>query len=218
VSASRTTLVVDRTFVPELTGTQEADARGALVRALIEYLQGLTYDAPGGRRSRLEQAVATWADPEDSADYPSIGVFTPGEALYDPAGFTPVVRQGTRVSLQDGGFGFLAERAEIQQELRVEVHCTDREQRSALSAAIEGALWPVDWMSGFRLRMPHYHGAVGVYEPVASSWEDSSVASAKRVRIAVFRILARGPVVLLRRVPELQPRAAITVQESPVSP
>ncbi len=85
-----------------LTSNRETDARTALKRGLKEYLETLSFTAPGGRTVAFERVVDVWADHEVKVVFPSAIVYSIGEGSYDASGFTPSV--STRCVTEDGFF------------------------------------------------------------------------------------------------------------------
>lgn len=176
----------------ELTGDRETDARTALTRGVKEYLEGLEITMNRGRRSRFAKVVETWAESEDPAMYPAAVVFAVEAGEYDASRFSP------KLTVIQGGGAALREVSELSQQVVVEVWATDPKERMALVAMLEDGFEPVDWMTGFRLELPHYFNARATFEKLMMSYDDSQESAQKRHRKAVF-ILA-GNVTQYRRV------------------
>lgn len=207
------TLVTDAEYRAAITATREADVRKALARGLAEYLAGLGTTTPDGREIRFKRVLGYWAENETKAVYPSAVVYSLAPLLYgageDETGLTPGVTPEQR--LPDGRFYSVP--SECSVELTVEVWCTDEEERSAFIMLLEDAFDPVDWMHGFRLVLPHYHGAVAGYTARSNDLEDEEGELSRRYRKATFTVLAR--VAQVRVLGELK-TGAVRVQVGPL--
>ncbi len=210
----RTTLVADPETKPTYTASQETDARTALTRGLAEYLgQNLTFTLlPSGRHVFLEKTFAEYADPEDDAVYPSACVWSDGEQVYDPSGFTPRVLGDARLPAPDGRW--LVHVSNVVVPVRVDIYCSDKEERMALMAAAERILFPLDDHNGFILQLPHYFGLRGSYTLTRASYIDDEEASLRRFRRATISLDARVAVVRLGNVPIARPKFQAAVRES----
>jgi hypothetical protein len=195
-----------------LTAVRETDTRTALTRGLKEYLESLQAQTHDGQLVRLEKVFQTWAEPEQPATIPSACVYSPDPGVYDESSFTPV----TKV-LPDGTL--LRMPSEFVQRVFVDVWATDPKQRVALSALLEQAFNPVEWMFGFRLELPHYHGVRADFTPKSMAYLDDAGDAQRRVRRFVFAIEARGPnVVYVGKRPKMQIRVDLAeVTDAPSS-
>lgn len=185
-SASGTKLVdtpLDRNM---LAKEKETDVRTAVTRALAEYLRRLDVYWAGGRYSRFAVVAETWAEPEDVAGYPGAAVWTDEPGIYDDSRFTPRTHM-----LEDGVL--LREVCEFTQTLKVELFCTDPQERMALVSMLEDGFEPVDWMYGFVLEAPHYHNARITYEKLNMGYLDDATQANARVRNALFTLNASCP-------------------------
>lgn len=190
------------------TDVRETDARTAITRGLKEYLQTLkiTYN---GRESRFKKVLESWADPEDNAEWPSAIAYAPDTGTYDGDSFSTQV-----VSIADANGGKVVLRllCELVQTVTVEVISTDPVERMALAAMLEDAFSPVDFMAGFRLRLPHYFGAFATYLPKSISYQDSSDDAQHRTRRVIVSLEATVAVIrFVGLVPKLQPRFKLEV-------
>ena len=182
----------------ELTGYRETDCHTAMARGLAEYLGQQSVEI-GGRRLSLTTYTA-WAEPENQASYPAAAIGA-GLGRYD-RNFTPYLVktiEGQQRLVSVTGF---------DQELTVDLWATDPKERSYLSAMIEEALNPVDWMYGFRLILPFYHGTTAVYELVSSEYQDSSDDAMAKYRRASFTVRANMTAYRLLNFPDAQPAVA----------
>jgi len=196
-----------------LTARQETDARTAITRGLAEYTSQVRGIAAGGRELLFAAVFDTWADFEDSAEYPSAVVMVPEDITYSDARLTPEVN-GQRFPLPDGRSIIVG--AELEFDAAVEVWCTDTEERAMLVAALEEAYNPVDWMYGFNLELPHYFGTSARFELKALRYDDSDEDAMKRYRRAVLTLGCGVPVIRLSRFPDALPAADVRVGLAPL--
>lgn len=185
-----TTLVLDRTTQPAYSGVRDSDASIALRRGLAEYLHAQLV-APAfaaGRDVRPRVIVYDWVDWEKLAQWPAIYVGMADDTMYDARAFT--TRDVAKIQLADCD-KVLRTGAEVVTPLTVEVWANDPRQRQMLVAAVEDALFPVDWMGGFRLALGHYHGAHADFIPKSVRADDNADDAVKRLRLATFSIEAR---------------------------
>jgi hypothetical protein len=163
------------------TSRRETDCWNALNRGLAEYVAGLSIDWPGGTHLRLLKVFQGWAEPESFSKYPSASVYSESPGEYDGDSFSTFQQQ-----LPDGRS--IQRIAEFVQTYNVDIWCTNPHERMGLVAMLEDALDPVGWMSGFRLTLPHYHGAVATYLKQTLTIADSSENAGRRWRLASFSI------------------------------
>lgn len=191
-----------------LTLVRETDARTALTRGLAEYLSGLAIDMPGGRQVRFVQVLDVWADAELPARYPAALVYSLEQGEYDASKFTPQVVQVQAAEAGEGArVSALRVPSEFATNLMVETWSNDPAERMAISAMLEDAFDPTDWMSGFRLRLPHYHGAHATFEKLSSSYEDDVDEARRGWRRAIFVLRAMVPQIVAAGVmPIMRPR------------
>lgn len=205
---TQTTLVRDPSTVPQLTGYRETDVHTALARGLAEYLEQQSIEI-GGRRLQLK-AYTTWAEPENQASYPA-AVVGAEAGKYD-RGFTPSFQ--TTIDKRVRLMAF----TEFEQDLNLEVWATDPKERAYLTAMVEEALNPVDWMYGMRLLLPFYHGAPATYELLTSQYVDSSDDAMAKYRRAQFTIRGNVTAYRLLDFPDAHPRARVDVIDPSVIP
>lgn len=198
----QTTLVTERRTGVAYSGVRECDATVALRRGFAEYLAKHFHnpDVAQGRDVRPRVIVYDWVEWEKMAQWPAVYVGVAEETQYSARSLSnaPVA---TQIQLAGREYALFMG-AEVVVNLMVEVWANDPRQRQMLVAGVEDALFPVDWMAGFRLALGHYHGAHAEYLPTTVRVDDSADDSVKRLRLATFNIEAR--VNLLR----LTPRAA----------
>lgn len=171
---------------------RETDTRTALTRGLAEYLETLAIDWPGGRQSRFVRVFQTWSEPESIAEYPSAVVYATDAAEYQDSVLTPTLIQIPNTNK------YLREVAELKLSLTVEVWATDPRERMALTAMVEDALDPHEFMTGLRLELPHYYNQRATFEKMSMSYEDAPESAQRRWRKSIFRV--DGHITQLRRV------------------
>jgi hypothetical protein len=71
-------------------------------------------------------------------------------------------------------------------ELQIEVYCSDKVQRAGVRRMLEDALWPVEWMAGFRLVLPQYHNAIATFLPLSAQLGDSIETAMAGLRPLTF--------------------------------
>lgn len=171
---------------------RETDTRTALTRGLAEYLETLVIDWAGGRQSRFVKVFQAWAEPESVIEYPSAVVYATDRGDYQDSVLSPttILIPGTRT--------YLREVAEVKLSLTIEVWATDPRERMALTAMLEDALDPHEYMTGLRLELPHYYNQRATYEKMAMSYEDAPESAQRRWRKAIFTV--DGNITQLRRV------------------
>lgn len=187
--------VLDPSYQPQLTAARECDAHTALARGLAEYL-GQQSTTIQGRVLQLN-TYSAWAEPEDSARYPALTVGA-GRGEY-VRGFTP-----DGMMTLDGDLR-LAVITEFTQTLTLEMWANDPRERSYLTAMVEEALNPVDWMYGVRLVLPFYHGTTATYELIANTYMDSAEDAMARFRKVEFTVEANVTVYRLTSLPSTKP-------------
>ncbi len=206
-AAAKSTLIKESKYTEVLTSRRETDCWGALARGLGDYLEGLSKDWPDGKPLRFNSVKVGWAEPEDIADPPAAAVYSEGTGTYDADSFSTF-----RYQMEDGRH--LQRIAEFVQTYTIDVWTTSRSQRTALMAMLEDALDPVDWMSGFRMILPHYHGTIGSYLKESVSIMDGAEASGKRWRIASLTIVGIVPQIrFIGEAPGLEIRTKTTVTD-----
>jgi hypothetical protein len=187
------------------------DTRTALTRGLKEYLESLRGVLAGGRELRFVQVMQVWTDTEVPAKYPAACVTAPGTGTYDANAMSPKT-----IKVPNNPGVFLRQHSELVQDMTVEVWCTDVAERMAMVALVEDLFEPVDWMTGFRLELPHYYNARATFEKMALTYIDSGDDAQRRWRRAVFAV--RGTVPQLRafgEVPLMRPRTELEVDGLP---
>ena len=185
-AAGLTRLVTSPDDRQVLTNRRETDCRTAVTRGLAEYLSSLNVDAPGGRRLLFRRVVETWATPEVSAEYPAACVYSVEAGRYDASKLTPSVKKLV------SGFALRAS-SELELPVVVDAWTTDPAERVAISGMLEDAFDPVDWMTGFRLELPHYHGARATFEAMTSRYVDEVDQAQRRLRLLSVSLTATVP-------------------------
>lgn len=203
-----TALITDAEYDIPFTARRETDCWGALARGLSEYVSQLRMDWEGGTSVRLLKVHEGWAEPEALSAYPSAVVYSEAPGAYDGDSLATI-----REVLPDGRS--LQRVSEFVQTYTLDVWCTNKEDRTALVAMLEDAFDPVDWMSGFRLRLPHYHNAVGTFLKDALNIQDSAEQAGRRWRLASFTIAASMPQIrFIGAAPALDIRTVVSVEDA----
>lgn len=196
-----------------LTAVRETDAARAVILGLAQYLASLEINW-FGRTVKFSTARVEWAEREDGdATYPSAVV------MEDDMGATysevPMGGNGEGDDLPGAPGWELWMRREVKVSIRVEVMCTSPEERIAIGAMIEDAADPVEWMSGFRLVLPHYHGLHATYDFQWAASQDSQEDANQRLSAMVLRYVASVGVVQLRRAPlPLRPVVSVETEDT----
>lgn len=205
--AGETTLVDKPTIKEVLTERAETDARTAVIRAMAEYIQGLSISHEG-REMRFLDVKQSWSVPEDPEDLPGAVVYSPEEAQYDARSMSG----GTQWLHYGMSRRTIRAPAGLVMPMVIEVWCTDPVERVGLMKMLEDALDPVDWMTGARLKMPHYHGAHATFEKLGSTYIDGQQEGMQRRIGAAIRMTASSAqYVLGPELPEARVRPRVEV-------
>lgn len=191
--ARRATLVDVPGSRPVYTGLRQCDSRTAVARGLAQYLASLQIGWRAGRPLRFQQAVEVWSSPASFSKYPSAAVMIPSDVEYDASSFVPKLDPALKTP--DGQY--VVKTSEAVCSVSLEIWATDEEERDGLSAMLEDALAPLDWMYGFLLDLPFYFGARAKYAPASVQYLDSDEDAVRRFRRAVHTLKARVPVLRL---------------------
>lgn len=200
------------------SANRETDARRALTRGLAEYIEPLVAEQQTGREIRLLKVFDDWADPEELSVYPSAVVYTPTPGVYEARSLMQVPTKTQQIPPPDGRYVLVS--SDLSINLRLEVWCTDIEERTSLAAALEDLFNPFVGGYGFRLELPHYHSMRASFEPLDVAYPDGGMSVITRNRLVVFTLSGQVPVVRLAtfpdanisvRVAELGPRVILEV-------
>jgi len=185
----------------KLTRHRERGVRGALTRGLSEFIKTLQYDASiGGRRVAFSQVFndrAVWEDGKPK--FPSALCKTEGQFTYDSQSFAPQVEVEAIWENDATQGGYLLQTSECTGQLIIEVWATDPDERELIVTMLEDGLFPVEWMAGFRLDLPHYFGARAEYLLTDTNYLDSPEEAMQRYCKAMLTLEARCPVLQLFR-------------------
>ena len=209
----RTQLVINPGTREVLTANREMDTRSALARGLVEYIQNKSIEMPGGRKLTLKNVYTTIPDAEQKAVYPAATAVPEGPGEYIAVRLTPSINPKDRIKMPDGRWPFAW--AEFRQDIRLELIANDPKEREGLTAMLEDLFMPVDWMTGFRLILPHYYSAVAHYEPLRMGYADGADTAIERLRVTYFYIRAHVSAIKLLTKPVIQPFANTTVDGLP---
>lgn len=204
--SSFTTLVIDPEQEQKFSPRCDTDTHTALTRGLGEFLGQIVFKADAASQQlRFTSVIEDWADPEKLAKAPAAAVYTQEPGIYDDDDF-----QSSTIDL-DGGH-VLKICSELTQVICVDIHCASKPQRVELCRQLEDAFEPVDWMSGFRLALPHYYGVHAEFLKVSLDYQDSEESASKQWRVAQFQLEARvSQIKNLGQVPRLQPKGRVFV-------
>ena len=207
----KTLLLTEPAYAEAYSANRETDARTAVLRGLREYIDGLSYNAPGGTRMRFIQVGDAFPEVEQTAKYPAAYIYTDEPGVYDGAAFTPQL-----YTLPDGRT--LQMSAEFTQNITIDLWCTNAPERMGLLAMLEDAFDPVEWMSGFRLRLPHYFNAVATFLKTTVTAVDSTENANRRWRLASLNLMATMPQIrMIGVLPGLDIRLQVETYEPDMS-
>ena len=190
------------------TANRETDARRALTRGLAEYIEGLVVEQQDGREIRLQQVFDDWPEPEELSLYPSAVAYTPTPGAYEARTLAPVPTKAQQIPEPDGRYVMIP--SDLSMQVRLEVWCTDTEERTTLAAALEDLFNPFTGAYGFTLELPHYHRMRARYEPLSPAYPDSEASAMTRERLVVFILSGQVPVVRLVAFPDANISARVT--------
>lgn len=199
-----------------LTARAEVDVHGAIVGGLAAYVAGLE-TAIGGRMIAMSRVVTDWAEHDDGAvPAPSCVVYSSEIGKYDlESGMAPgdlekigPDGQGRFLALSSNGIYRL-------EELQCEVRCEDKIQRRSVRRMLEDAFNPVQWMYGFRLVLPPYHGATASYSLASAQQMDSPDTAPAGIWPIVLRLTAWCSVYRIHHLPLARPIVRGTISLGP---
>jgi len=198
----KASLITDATYQQQFTSHRECGAVTAALRGIHDYLQELKISL-SGRDVRFERVFITVPEDEVEAQYPAAIVNCAEGGEYDYSNLTPrtfdlgVDAAGKRLVLR--------ETAEVTLNILIGVRCTDPRMRTCVAAMLEDALDPFDWMAGFRILLPFYHGAVCTYVATDLTFHDEVDDAQRRWRDLDVHVTANLPKLRwVGRVPELK--------------
>lgn len=188
------------------TKIRSTDARTALKRGLANYIESIpTFIHPThGRPVKLAAVFDVWPDQEDKIVIPSATVYSSDPHPYEAHAFGPTIDPGCKIDAMT----YLVKYAEIRFDMTIDILTSDPEERVAFSMMMEDALNPVEWMSGFRLDLPHYHNLRATYELLNGNYPDDEPNVFKRNRHLTYTI--RGNVSAVR-IKTITPLTSVTV-------
>jgi len=203
-TAQATQLILEPDVRQVFTDHCSTDAKTAVSKGIKEFLSQLEAVTPGGRTLRFLKTYDTWADAEDSAEFPSAIVDVSAEGTYDPASFTPALSDGAPTVL--GANVYLLSTVELVQPVSITIWHDDPTGRMKLMAMLEDAFAPVDWRYGVRLMLPHYHGVHMNVSPRGAAYADDTMTALRRHRNATMRLDAVLPVLRVTTKPSARPK------------
>lgn len=210
-----TILVSASSMEQKFTTNRECDAQQAMARGLADYVRPMSVIMPGGRELKFENVYDSYADLEATSTYPSAAVYTEEDASYGGGTESPITPQVHVIDeaqfARDGNGDTLITASELVQEFLVDVWANDQEARTGLTMLLQDAFVnPLDWMTGFRLELPHYCGIRATFEvPDSHRYIDTDTDKARRYYRVLFRIKGRVPVVRPKTYARLNSRARL---------
>jgi hypothetical protein len=205
-------LVTSPTDKWERTARAETDVHTAILRGLASYVAGLQY-AIAGRLIAMSRVTVNWADRDDGpVPSPSANVTTDELGRYStqsgmaPGSPRPVAsgHPNRVVALTSGAIYEL-------DQVEVGVMCQDDVERAGVRRMLEDAFWPVEWMAGFRLVLPRYHGAVCEFLCATAQQADATDLAGAGIRPLAMRLRARCPVYRVHEMPLAHPSVTGTI-------
>lgn len=202
----KTKLIVSPDTRQVLRPTKLTDARTALLRGIKEYVEELTIAVQNRHDVAFRQVIEGVAEPEQVSKYPAAAVYGygPGNYAWEEGTLLPLQHENED-SLPQDTMALLP--GEFTLELAVEVWATDPHERVAMVSMLEDAFSPVEWMSGFRLVLPHYASVHAEFGMKSSDYTDDEPNVARRYRRALVLLEGRVPVVRFKKFGRLDPRA-----------
>lgn len=194
---------------PQFSLKRECSASRAPVRALADYLTTVRFGSNTGTIDKFRFVRDGKADPEDLAKYPAACVYVEGEVKYgaEDGSLEPVYTE----DLKDNHAKlFLA--GEVQSTLLIHSWTNEDEHRETVLSALEDALSPVEWMSGFQLDMPHYYGCRASYQLMSMTFEDQMDDLQRRYRKCSALVMCRSPYARVFSLKPILPRFSLEVQ------
>lgn len=199
-----TRLVTEPNDKQTVTDYREVSSVRAAVRALADYLRGLTFPIDGGRHTKFTIVREMKAEPEEAAKYPAAAVYVDGNIEYDSD--TGTFEQYLVKQFPSGG---LYINGDVSMELTVHVWTNEDLHRENALMALEDASNPVNWMTGFRLEMPYYHNLRADFLLLRVQYEDSDTDNQRRYRKLSMSIRAKTPYAQFLSLPEVKAKPLV---------
>jgi len=203
-----TTLITTPGTKEVLTTRRWGDASASMARGLSEYIETLVAEEEGGRPISFATVLHEYADrklPRPEGGNP--------DAAWPPYPRAVVVQSAACALSMDMGSGkFIAaldsngtrlrQLGEMSVTLLVVVSCIGAPQRRATAALLEAGLAPVDWTSGLRLALDHYHGVHAGYSLMEIAVADDATSAAQGERVLSVQVAAACPRIQVLTAPE----------------
>jgi len=200
-------LVTDRTSRIVYTLNRETSCIRAPVVALASYIEELAAAQSDTQYTQLKSVTPFKAEPEQQADYPAACVFPDGDAEHEEETLGMYNDENMIV-----GDTALILTGEISQMLTIHLWANEEAQRDMFLLMLEDGLFPVEWMPGFSLDMPHYYGSRAVYLPRQVTVEDSDQDNIRRYRKLIWRVQVRSPRLREFKIPRIRPVPVVEVR------
>jgi hypothetical protein len=182
-----------------LTTVVTMDPERALFQAVADYLATMQYVGQDGRAVSFSYVAAGQVDLETDFQFPLVAVSGSGDAT-DEANGLGMAYNGSTERIQDSLTGknyLLLKASELAVSLTVEAFANDPVERSLMQQGMRDLFNPVDWMAGFRMKIPYYHGVFASFLVTSSRKNDSPEDAQRRIFSCTFTIRATIPVLRL---------------------
>jgi len=167
----------------------------AIGQAFVDHLSELEYDH--GKRLKKNSVFATWSDPDQNAEYPSIAVIMPEDGEFDQSQFSPAPLEEYSTAIGADGSGMvLWQDCEFVCTVNLVIVCTDPIQRALVTRAVREALQdPTGRQYGIKIPMKRYFGGVFGAQVACRKIrnEDSGDDAKTRKRKATLTVNCRFP-------------------------
>jgi hypothetical protein len=177
----------------------DLDEALAIGQAFVDRLSELQYDH--GKRLKRDAVFATWSDPDQIAEYPSIAVIMPEEGEFDQSQFVPSALEEYNTATSDGSGMCLWQDCEFVCTVQLVIICTDPIQRALVTRAVREALQDETGRQyGIKIPLKRYFGGVFGAQVACRKIrnEDSGEDAKMRKRKAILTVNCRFP--MLRAV------------------
>lgn len=207
-------LVTLPTYKLELTARQDFDVHTAITMGLGSYLMQLDGEI-AGRSTKLVSVVSDWADAADGdRGMPSAAVHAEEVGKYETnSGMAPgkpievgPIDDPTKIPALTTSAMYALD------ELMIDTWCDDKVIRAGVRRMLEDGLNPVQWMAGFRLILPRYHGAIATFLLLSAQLTDNQDSTRAGLRMITLRLRARCPAYKVHLLPRARPNVTGTVR------
>lgn len=206
------TLVTDPTEPIVLNGNFSTDAVGAITRGLADVLSQLELKPSSGRaKTRFANVLNGYAEPEVFSAYPSASVYVL-DAEYDENYALNIVPSSMLDETATKGEQLFITN-ELTCRVMVDIWCQDPKERSLFISALEQLSSPNDYMSGMRIRLPHYFNTTCTLSLRNIEYSDTEEMDSRRYRKASITFSGNICVFRTHILPKLNPKTRVTVTD-----